>query len=217
MSFSTLARRAAQRYAAAGRTEMHFAHGKMTMDPVYEAALRDGVLPARGTFLDIGCGQGLMLALLAEASQFDRLIGVEMRPRMARLARTALGDKATIVEDDARKLKFEPCSAAVLFDVLQAMPPDDQEQLLSFIVAALEPRGTLLMRDGDAGAGWRFKLVSIGNELKARVIRTWNQGRFYRTRDEWLALFDRLGLDAEVCETPGRNPLGNVLFRATRR
>src|SRR6185503_17000804 len=143
-------------------------------------------------------------------------IGVELRPRMAFLARQALDGKAEIIEGDARSLQFGSCSAAVLFDVLQMMSPDEQEQLLRTVIDALEPGGVLLVRDGDASAGWRFHLVRVSNQLKARLIGTWRQRRHYRSRQAWLECFARLGLNAEVCETPSRNPLGNVLFRAQR-
>lgn len=216
-AFEAVARRAAQRYAHVSFTAKNYAANKMAMDPVYRQAMRDGVLPERGTLLDIGCGQGIMLALCDEAARFDRLVGVEIRPRMAFLAREALGSKAEILEGDARRIQFGPCSAAVLFDVLQNIPPAEQEELLAVVVRALEPNGVLLVRDADAGAGWRFQMVSISNQLKARLLGTWNGGRYYRTRNEWLACFERLGLTAEVCETTTRNPLGNVLFRATRR
>jgi SAM-dependent methyltransferase len=214
--FDAIARRAAQRYARVSMTAMNFARGKMAGDPVYRHALLDGLLPSHGTLVDIGCGQGIFLALLDEAARFDRLIGVEMRPRMAFLARQALDGKVEIIEGDARSLQFGSCSAAVLFDVLQMMSPLEQEQLLSTLISALEPGGVLLVREADASSGWRFRLVSMSNQIKARLIGTWRQRRHYRSREAWLECFARLGLSAEVCEAPTRNPLGNILFRAQR-
>jgi SAM-dependent methyltransferase len=217
--FDKLVRQASKRYESEGITTMNFARGKLGTDPVYAAALNGGMLPSGGTLLDIGCGQGLMLALLLEAGtpHFDRLVGIETRPRMARLARAALGGDAEILEADARTLKLERCSAALLFDVLQMMSPREQENLLANIVAVLEPNGVILVREADASAGWRYVLVRESNRLKAFLIGTWRLPRHYRTREEWLKCFERLGLQAEVCPTPSRNPFGNVLFRARRK
>ena len=215
--FETLARRAAKRYAGVSYTAMNFARGKIAGDPVYRQAIAEGVLPSHGTLIDIGCGQGLMLALLGETAQFDRLVGVEMRPRMAYLARKALGAQAEIVEADARSLSFENCSAAILFDVLQAMSPAQQDELLAVVAGKLEPGGVLLLREADASAGWRFRMVSVGNEIKARCIGTWHGGWHYRTRAEWQAALERHGMEVEVYETETRNPLGNVLLRGKRR
>ncbi len=102
--FDSLARAAADRYATTSITAWEFARGKLRGDPVYRDVLLGGWLPSGGTLLDIGCGQGLMLALLAEADsesrelpRFERLVGVELRPHRARLARAALGSDAEIV------------------------------------------------------------------------------------------------------------------------
>lgn len=215
IAFDALARRAAERYASVSIMAKNFARTKAVADPVYQHALQ--LLPPRGTVVDIGCGQGIMLALLDEASRFENLVGIEMRPRMARIAREALGSRVQIVEGDARLFPFENCTAALLFDVLQAMPRADQEELLAVIARALHPDGVILVREADAAAGWRFRLVSAGNQIKARCIGAWNSGRHYRSQAEWLDCFSRLGLEAEICETRSRNPLGNVLFRVRRR
>lgn len=224
--FARLARRAAARYVSGGRTAAGFAAGKLTSDPVYAAALCDGLLPPGGVFVDIGCGQGLMLALLVEARLegrdaipalpiFDRLVGIETRPGVARLAAGALGDDVEIVEGDAITSALPPCSAAVLFDVLHMMPRAQQDGLLAAVRAAIQPGGVLLVREADAGAGWRFALVRLGNRLKALLAGAWRQPLRYRHPDDWIASFRRAGFAAERCDRGSGGPLGNVLFRLT--
>ena len=188
----------------------------MLTDPVYADALNAGRLPSAGTVIDIGCGRGFMLALLCEASLFERLIGIESRSPTASIARAALGDRAEIVDADARTMSLMDCSAVILFDVLQMMPAPDQEALLRVAREAAGPDGVILIREADASAGWRFNLVRFGNAVKARCIETSRERRHYRTRDQWLTCFERLGLAAEICPSHGRNPLGNLLFRVHR-
>src|SRR6185503_12032218 len=65
--FIELVRRASDRYLGASITAWEFARGKLRMDPIYRATLSPEVLSSGGSLVDIGCGQGLMLALLAEA------------------------------------------------------------------------------------------------------------------------------------------------------
>ncbi len=215
MTFRELARRTADRYSATSRLARNFALGKLTTDPVYESAL--ALLPDRGTLLDIGCGQGLMLALAIEAGKhFNRLVGIETRPRMTRMARAAVGSRAEILQTDVRTMKLERCSAVLLFDVLQVMSPQEQESLIETIARVLDPDGVILIRDGDPSAGWRFNLVRLGNQFKSFLNGNWRSRRHYRSRDQWLATFQRMGLTAEVCPTPTRNPLGNTLYKVQK-
>lgn len=231
--FASLVRKTSDRYVGTSITAWEFARGKLRGDPVYRQTLCGGVLPSGRTLVDIGCGQGLMLALLAQARrtfatgawptdsqappQFTRMVGVEHRRRIARLASHALAGEADIVEADALTISSEPCSAVLLFDVLHMMPAARQEELIVAMSAALEPGGVMLVREADASGGWRFTLVRAGNRLKALVSGAWQQSFHFRTRTEWLDAFARLGLDAQVCSNVERTPFANVLFRVTAR
>jgi SAM-dependent methyltransferase len=231
--FASLVDKASDRYVGTSITAWELARAKLRGDPVYRHTLCGGVLPPGRMLVDIGCGQGLMLALLAEARrrvatgawptdsqappQFARMVGVEHRPRVARLANDALAGEADIVPDDACTIFSEPCSAVLLFDVLQMMPAAQQEELLATVGAALEPGGVVLVREADASGGWRFTLVRVGNRLKALVSGNWQQPFHFRTSTEWFDCFARLGLDAQICADGQTTSFASVLFRVTAR
>ena len=231
--FAALVRRAADRYVSGSLVAWEFARGKLHGDPVYEAVLRGRILPSGGTLVDVGCGQGLMLAVLADAADmfrdgswpatepppplFDKMIGIELRPHVAALARAALGDRVTVIEADATALPAETCSAVLLFDVLHMMPGDAQAQLLERLGNALTPDGVMLVREADTGAGWRFGIVRIVNAVQALRTGTWRQAVKYRAQREWLAFFEECGLHGVACEQGKRGSLGNQLFRVVRR
>ena len=232
-SFDELVGAAADRYLATSLIGWEFGRAKLRSDPVYRHALLGGVLPAGGVLVDVGCGQGLMLALLIEAAGrvaggtwpagqpvppvFSELIGLEPRAGVAALARDATAGAAHIVAGDARTFAFPPCGAMLFLDVLQMLPRADQESVLGHARTQLAPGGVILVREADASAGRRFLLVRVGNRLKALVTGAWRQSLCYRRRDEWLALFQRLGFDAVTCRTDAPGHFGNVLFRLTVR
>lgn len=230
--FDRLARAAADRYITTSITAWEFARGKLRGDPVYRDVLLGGWLPSGGRLLDIGCGQGLMLALLAETElferagteptgprlpRFDRMVGVELRPHRARLARAALGADAEILESDARTVSTGACRVVLLFDVLHMMPPHDQDALLATAVRALEPGGVILVREADASAGWRFQAVRIGNRLTALTSGAWRQTLAFRTVGEWRECFSRHGLEVEGAPASAGTPFANHLFRLSAR
>src|SRR6185503_459744 len=162
---------AAGRFLDVGVTAWEFARAKLRRDPIYAAALTT-LPPSGATLVDIGCGQGLTLAVLVEAAaavpagdwpsdrppppQFDRLIGIEIRGRVAAIARRALGAAVEIVHDAAPRGLPPQMTAVLVFDVLHLMRPADQERLMNDVFERLEPRGTVLVRDVDAAAGFGF-------------------------------------------------------------
>jgi uncharacterized protein (DUF2062 family) len=231
--FVDLVRRASDRYLGGSVTAWEFARGKLRMDPVYRATLSPDILPPGGTLLDIGCGQGLMLALLVEARRafiehrwpasspepprFDRMVGIETRPRPAASAREALAGAAEVVHADLRTLTLEPARAALLFDVLHLLHSDEQEALLGALAARLDPAGVVLIRETDPAVGWRFTAVRVGNAVKALVFRTGKTQAFNpRTQTEWRDCFARHGFLSETRPMGDGTPFANVLFRLTR-
>jgi SAM-dependent methyltransferase len=230
--FSDLVRRASNRYVRASITARKFAQGKMRHDPLYRTVLLSHLLPSGGVLVDVGCGQGLMLALLAEAAAdvgrgtwggtavppvFERLMGIETRPRIAAMARQALGQDATILAADARNGTPESCRAVLLFDVLHMMPAEDQETLVRGMAGALEPGGVMLVREADAGAGWRYHAVWFGNRLKAILCGRPRQVLCFRTAAAWTRLFEEVGFEVHLRAAGEGTPFGNVLFVLTRR
>ena len=194
---------------------------------------RPAMLPPGGTLLDIGCGQGLTLALLVEARQafderrwpaswpepprFDRMVGIETRPRPAASARKALDGDAEVIHGDARTLTIEPARAVLLFDVLQLLESHEQDALLGSLASRLEPAGVVLIREADPAAGWRFTAVRVGNGLKALVFRTRRTQTFNpRTPGRMARLLCAPRVPQRDAADGRGTPFANVLFRLTR-
>jgi SAM-dependent methyltransferase len=231
--FLEIIRGVADRYASTSMTAWEFAKGKLRIDPVYRATLSPEILPSGGTLVDIGCGQGLVLALLDEARlahaagrwprpwpappRFDRMVGVETRGRAAALAREALARHAEILHADARTLPLERARAVVLFDVLHLMTRDEQDALLGAIATRLESGGVVLVRDADASAGWRFRAVWLAIHLKALAFGSWRQPFHPRTASEWRTCFASHGFLVDMRPMGRGTPFANVLFRLTPR
>ena len=209
------------------------ARGKLHFDPVYFSLLRRGLLPSGGTLLDLGCGQGILLALIVAACrQFRsgnwpadwpappvalRLEGIERCDDRVALARAALGAEARIEQRDIRSAGFSPCSALVILDVLLYLEVDEQRRVLERAVRALEPDGVLIVREADAAAGLSFR-VTVWSERLMEAVRGRLRPRLhYRRAADWIGLMEGLGM--KVCAEPisAGTPFANMLFVAKRR
>ncbi len=230
---SSLVEAASRPYIAAGKYPLHFARGKLRHDPVFFALLEHGLLPEQGRLLDLGCGQGVLMALInAAKKQFlaghwppgwpappARLVmhGIELRADRVRAAREALGDSATVELRDICDAEFPPCTTAVVFDVLLYLNEATQREVLARIAAALQPGGLLLLREADADAGLSFQ-VTQWSERVAGVARgrLW-QRLHYRSRGQWVSLLEALGFAVVRTEPMSQGtPFANILFVARR-
>lgn len=211
---------AAYPYLAAGLFDWEFVRGKLRHDPIYFGLLRQGLLPNEGTLLDLGCGRGILLALLVTArKQLDlrlQLHGIEANPKAAKVARQALGADARIDVADLREATLPPARAVLLLDVLHYLPAKAQEDLLARIAGALEPGGVLLIRDADAAGGWRFTATRIQERLCALARRHWRQRFHFRRVAEWRQLLENLGFAVEITPMAEGTPYANVLLTARR-
>ncbi|MEO6238781.1 MAG: class I SAM-dependent methyltransferase, partial [Vicinamibacterales bacterium] len=201
-------------------------------DPVYRAIVTGGLSNRGGSLVDIGCGQGLLLSVLIQAQRlwadgawpagtappprFDRMLGIELRPRVVQLARRALGPGVELVSRDARQWLPESADAVVCVDVLHMLSAQDQERVITKASAALTPGGIILIRDADPSGGWGFTAVRVGNRLKSIVSGRWRQAFHFRTSGAWAALLEREGLRVTVQPMREGTPFANFLMSAVR-
>ena len=219
---------AADRYLPVGVTAWEFARNKLRSDPVYADVVFGGHLPATGRLLDVGCGQGLLLAALATARAWHahgtwpsgwppppdlELHGIELRQRPVEVARVALGTDAAIVRADVMDTDLGGLDAVAIVDVLHLLPRSHQDALLTRLAGALRPGGVLLLREADAAAGWRFQLVRAVNFLRGLAQGRWRRFAF-RTVPEWEQALQGLGLRVARPSDSSNATFANVLFVA---
>jgi len=228
IAFAGLVAAAALRYRPAGLGPYWFARGKLGGDPVFSAILRQGLIPDKARVIDLGCGQGVLLALLAAAQDphqrqswpsglppLPRDIvahGVDLRADAIEAARIALGHGAHVAVSDIRDAKLTECDVVTILDVLHYLDFDAQRRLLERVYAALPSGGRLLLRAGDAAMGLRFRFTVVTDWL-ITLIRGRVQGRFWTRRgEEWLQLVRDVGFRAAVQPMCEGTPFANVLI-----
>ncbi len=221
-------------YQAAGKFALNFARGKLGRDPAFANLLQRGLIPPRARVLDIGCGQGVLAALLgsltgdspaerawpagwAPPPSGAQVHGIELMPNDVARARQALdplGERVRFTLGDMCTTPFTPADAVVILDVLHYVNYDAQEDVLRRVKAALSPDGVLLLRVGDAAAGLPFK---ISNWVDALVLLARGHGvaRLYcRTLAEWQARLKALGFAVDPIPMHEGTPFANILLVA---
>lgn len=233
--FSALVRAAAGRYRRAGLLfGWRFAAGKLKGDPVYRAILERGLIPDSRRLLDLGCGQGLMAAWLLAAGarhaggdwpdawpdppHVAEFAGIDLMPADIERARRALGNVAALRSNftvgDVRTAPLGRADVAVILDVLHYMDYAAQDEVLRHVRDALAPSGMLLLRVGNAAAGWRFDF-SQWVDRASLFLRGHRLDTLYcRTLAEWESSLEALGFAVDAQPMSQGTLFANVLLVA---
>jgi SAM-dependent methyltransferase len=230
-AFERIVAAAAQAYAPAGRTALHFARGKLRHDPVFRAILVRGLVPEGARLVDLGCGQGVLTAFLVAARdcykrgdwpagwppapRLASVLGVDLRRRAIAAARCALGARAEFEVGDVRDAEIPPCDVVVILDVLHYMPHEDQARVLARCTQALAPGGVLLVRVGDADAGVRAAVTRLADQAITLLRGGWPR-LYTRGLRSWVGAVERAGFRAEAMPMSAGTPFANALLVARR-
>jgi SAM-dependent methyltransferase len=223
----------AARYRAAGPYAFHYTRAKLRRDPLYFSLLEHGLIPDQARVLDLGCGQGVLLSLLATAAGFFhlrnrpdnwpqvprglRLRGIDMQPNAVRRARIALGAAASVERADVSSAEFPDSDVIVLLDVLHYLSPAAQEAVLDRAAKALLANGVLILRVADPESGIRSLLTRHSDRI-ASLLRGELWGAYHlRPVSEWISLLESLGLRVRAMPMSQRTPFANVLLVARKQ
>lgn len=230
MFVKTLIDTATAAYRPAGRFAYHFARGKLGGDPVFVGLLERGLIPPKARILDIGCGQGLLASWLLSAHALHKqgkwpsgwpaapepvsIHGIELMPSDVERARRALGDAARFTVGDMCRAEFGQADAVVILDVLHYVSIEAQDDVLRRVRDALAPRGTLILRVGDADGGLPFKF-SVWVDRVVTFARGHRNARMYcRPLSQWHAALTKLGFKVDTIPMNQGTPFANILLLA---
>ncbi len=131
------------------------------------------LLPHAGTFYDLGCGYGFMTYMLHWAAPERTFIGIDYDEEKVAVADgNFLKDEGINFEQgDLTNYKLNACDGIIISDVLHYLLPEDQERLMEQSVAALNPGGRLIIRDGIKELEDRFKRTKLSEFFSTKMFR----------------------------------------------
>ena len=111
-----------------------------------------GLHPQRARALDLGCGAGRLTHALA--AQFEHVVGVDISPTMLETARSLVTDERCEfienTEPHLHRFADDSFDLAVSSLVLQHLPPDVADQLLSELVRVARPGGVVVVQVAES-------------------------------------------------------------------
>jgi 2-polyprenyl-6-hydroxyphenyl methylase/3-demethylubiquinone-9 3-methyltransferase len=126
--------------------------------------------------LDVGCGHGLLVALLAVGFKDRKVVGIDPDERKIAWARASVGQQPNVellacnIEELARE---RPGAFDTVFvaDVLYLLDPSAWPPFLRCARTLLRPSGRLVVKEAEDDASWRVKKALWQEQLMVKLLR----------------------------------------------
>ncbi len=224
---------ATEPYRNTGHFNFHWARGKLWGDPIFTVLLERPMLPDGAHVLDLGCGRGLLAALLLGAERLAalgewhggpapptglRFRGIELMEREAICGNQALqplyGERVEFSGGDMRNAGLHGADVIAILDVLHFVSYAEQDRILDRIRAAIGTGGLFVTRVGDADGGMRFALSQAVDSCMSfiqghRLTRMW-----CRPLSRWICALEERGFAVEAVPMRKGPPFSNVMLVA---
>jgi cyclopropane fatty-acyl-phospholipid synthase-like methyltransferase len=175
--------------------ERWFCRGRLKVAPLEQVAAR-----ASGTdILDVGCGHGVLVALLLHGRPERRVVGIDPDARKIAWANESIGKdsrtefRACTIDVLAaeRRAAFD---CVVVADVLCLISRDLWAPFLTAARVLLRPGGRLILKDAENDGSWRTAKALSQEWITVHVLRrSVSSGIGFATRDELAAYVTRAG------------------------
>ncbi len=130
---------------------------KLRLEKNYQ--LFHDLLPKQGKLLDAGCGYGFMSYMLHFTAPGREITGIDYDEEKIETANHCFSrdDRINFICTDVLSHPFEKYDGIILSDILHYLQPRQQKELIEKCIQNLNPRGTLIIRDGNKDLTARHK------------------------------------------------------------
>jgi len=174
----TLAHPALAQFDSLPLAERLFVRARLASAPLVEVASR--VTGRR--VLDVGCGHGVLCALMSHGHPEREVVGLDPDPRKIDWAKASVGRAPNARFEVGTVQALAPLEAGrfdcvTVADVLYLLPEREHGTFLAACHQLLRPGGTLLLKEAEDDGGWRTTKALVQEQLMVRLLgRTRSSG-----------------------------------------
>ena len=203
-----------ERFRTARRYDRGFVRWKTRLDRIFALLLAEDL--GEGPAVDLGCGHGATLALVAFRDPHRTLYGCDLDERRIEAAGRGLADlDVHLSTADVRTFPVPAAGLILIIDVLQYLDPADQTSLLRRCSTALLPGGRLIFRLPDTTRGFVSWTTRMLDRLNLRIGGS-NARLAYLPTEAYTAPLVEAGLSVDVRSYRNRLPLRHIVIAAQK-
>jgi len=201
-------------FAKCSWADRGFVRWKLRLDRIFEILIAEDL--GFGTVVDLGCGHGIALALVASENRSRRFAGCDLNPNRIAAGRLAFaGTNCELRVEDVRTFELPRADLILILDVLQYLRSDEQHALLARCCSALEPNGKFIFRVHDRRRG----ILSTLSLAFDHIIFAFGRAGvrpLMLSAVEYRSALEDAGMQFEERRFRNRLPLAHIVFIATK-
>lgn len=177
--------------------------------------LFESLIPRSGKIYDLGCGYGFLPYMLALTSNERLVTGVDYDQDKIQVAQSGYLKPVNLnfESGDITRFTCHEADVIVINDVLHYLLPEQQIRVIEQSINALNPAGTLIIRDGVKELAERHKGTKITELFSTRILgfnKTSEHGLHFISSKMIYDLTAKHGLKSEVIDNTRLT--SNVIF-----
>lgn len=175
-------------------------------------------LPQDGDHLDIGCGHGVLLALMRRRSSSQRLKGIDVSCQKIEQARRVRSPDISFEVGDVRALGPASFDSISVVDVLYLLSLSQRLDFLRACYFALRPGGVLVVKEVSKVSGWKSSLTFLQEFISVKIFRiTMGEEILFLSTQRTVSLIMEAGFSTpEVKHIDSGYPYPHTLFRSQK-
>ncbi|MDR3340058.1 MAG: methyltransferase domain-containing protein [Candidatus Symbiothrix sp.] len=134
--------------------------------------LFENLIPKTACICDLGCGYGYLDYMLAFRSDLRTITGIDYDEDKIDTARHNFSNTGRLkfIHADVSKITLEDADVFVLNDFLHYLQKNEQNRILQQCFGKLNPKGRIIIRDGDREKIGKHKLTQLSEVFSTRIL-----------------------------------------------
>ena len=166
-------------------------------------------IPLESKVLDVGCGYGLFVNLVALKSDKRYVVGVDTSNKRISIAIATAKNRNNIefIEKGIEEIDVGAYDIITFSDVLHHFSYDKQEEFLSNIYKQIKPGSVVMIKELDTQPFWKYLL-----SYTLDTVLYLGQKISYRSMGEWKDMLGKIGFNVEVVPLHKDTILSSILY-----